>query len=296
MRTALPLILTLGLTASGINPGVAAAASNFVFAPAPAVLGQTGVVSISSADVLSPWQARVGIQTLLATGSGGKRFDLLLTDPASLDKVLAFRGSLALGLPRNVEAAVTVPHASVELGSESTRGLGSMTVSTKLRLRDQSGWIPATAISASWIADTGRRYTATSSISTNGYLATVSTQVAVGDPEWASTIVAELGGFWRDLGRPEADSSLVYGIAGIVPLARTGLLEDTGEYQFIAEVTGTSSRRDVSQQPDDAVSFAPGFRYLAEAWGMTATGLITSYERDAKKRSTGGVVEWHVVF
>ncbi len=294
-RTVLLVILALGLPAAAGHPSVAAAAPDLLFAPAPSVFGQTGVVSVNSAEVLSPWKARVGIMASLATGSGGNRFDLLLTDQASRDKVLALRGSLALGLPRNVEAAVTVPYAHVEIGDQDTDSIGSMTVSTKLRVRDQSGWMPATAVSASWIADTGRQV-ATSSVSTNEYLVTVSTQVAVGDPEWASTIVAELGGFWRDPGRPEADSSLVYGVAGVVPLGRTGLLEDTGEYQFLAEVNGTSTRQDVTQEPDDTLSVATGFRYLGESGGVTAVGILSRYEGDAKKRSAGGLVEWHVVF
>ncbi len=297
--TLLVIFLTLGVT-SALTPSGAAAASDptaAVFAPAPSVFGQTGVVVLNSAEVLSPGQARVGIMASLAAGSGGNRFDLLLTDITSRDKAATLRGSLALGFPQHVEAAVTVPYAHVERGDEVTDGIGSMTVSTKLRVRDQSGWLPATAVSASWIADTGRgRQVATNSISTNGYLVTVSTQVAVGDSEWASTIVAELGGFWRDLNRPEADSSLVYGLAGIVPLARTGLLEDTGEYQFLAEVNGTSTRQDVTQEPDDTFSVATGFRYLGEAGGMTAVGIVSLYEGDAKKRSAGGLVEWHVVF
>lgn len=295
MRTVLLVILALGVPAEAGHPRVAAAASDLLFAPAPSVLGQTGVVAVNSAEVLFPWQARVGITTSMAAGSGGNRFDLLLTDTASRDKVLALRGSLALGLPRHVEAAVTVPYIHTEIGDEATDGLGSMTVSIKRRIRDQSGWMPATAVSASWTADTGRQV-ATSSVSTNGYLATVSTQYAVGHREWASTIVAELGGFWRDLGRPESDSSLVYGVAGIVPLARTGLLEDMGEYQFLAEVNGTSTRENVTQEPDDVLAVAAGCRYLAETWGVTAVGILTLYEGEAKKRSAGGLVEWHVVF
>lgn len=294
-RTVLLVILTLGFLASAGAHRVAAAAPNPLFASAPAVLGQTGVVSITSADVLSRWQTRVGITTSLASGSGGNRFDLLLTDIASLDKVLAFRGSLALGLPGNVEAAVTVPYLRVEHGDEITDGIGSATVSAKLRVRDQSRWIPAAAVSASWIADTGD-HVAVSSVSTNGYVATVSAQLAVGDSEWAPTIVVELGGFWRDLGRPESDSSLLYGVAGVVPFARTGLLGDTGEYQLIAEVAGTATRRSVTQEPDDTSSLALGIRYLAEGWGVTATGLLGKYELDGKKNSSGGLLEWHVTF
>jgi hypothetical protein len=259
------------------------------------VLGHTGIVAVNSTDVLAPGEVRAGIAALLATGSGGNRVDLLLDDAANRDHGMTVRAALAWGLPRGIETAVTVPYSNNKTNNVSTDGLGDATVSAKLRLWNQRGWRPASAVSASWIAETSRE-PGVSSVTTNGYLATMATQLNLITGEWAWTIIAELGGFWRDPGRPESDSSLVYGVAGVVPLARTGLLEDTGEMQFIAEVNGSSARRSLAHEPDDAVSFAPGFRYLAQSWGVTVTGVYTSYERPTRDAGAGGLVAFHAVF
>jgi hypothetical protein len=259
------------------------------------VLGHTGVVALNSTDVLAPGAIRAGIGAIFATGNGGNRVDLLLDDDASRDRGMTARASLAVGIPGAIEAALTVPYSNNETGNVSTDGLGDVTVSAKLRLWAQRGWRPATAVSVSWIPETARK-PEVRSVTTNGYLATMSTQLGLITGDWTWTILGELGGFWRDPGRAESDASFIYGLAGVVPLTRTGLVEDTGELQLIAEVNGSSARRSLAHEPDDAVSFAPGFRYLAPSWGVTVTGVFTSYERPTKNAGSGGMMTFHAVF
>jgi len=277
----------------GASPRISFADS-VQFVSGSTVLGQTGAVTVNATDVLAPWKSRLGISTSLAAGSAGNRFDLLLTDAASLDQVFTLRGALALGLPGGLEAAITLPYVKGESDQSSTQGVGSLTMSAKWSVMDQSGWIPGVALSTSWITDTGREI-GTSSVTTNGYLASVSAQLGLASGDWAWTILAEAGGFWRDPGRTESNSSLEYGVAGIVPLGRTGFSEETGEFQFVAEINGTSARQDVTGQPDDATSFAPGLRYMTKRWGASATGTFTTYEQGAKKSSAGALVEFHIV-
>jgi hypothetical protein len=264
-------------------------------APAATVLGQTGSATVNSADVLPPGRSRVGLIAYRGSGSVGNRVDLLLGDEVNSDTATILRGALALGLPGNIEVAVTAPYANVETDDVSTDGLGDATLSAKRRLWVQRGWRPAAAVSASWIAETSSHFEV-SSVTTNGYLATMAGELGLVSGERTWSVLAELGGFWRDPGRPESDSSLVYGVAIVVPLARAGLLEDTGEFQFFAEASGTSARLSVSHEPDDALSFVPGFRFLADSWGVAASGVFTSYERTGKKDSAGGLLEAHVAF
>ena len=288
------IAVCVSLVSGSLSPRISFANSD-QFVSGYTVLGQTGAVTVNSTNVLSPWQSRLGISTLLASGSGGNRFDLLLTDPASQNQVFDLRGGLALGLPGRLEAAVTIPYLKVDSDQASTAGLGNLTVSAKWNVRDQADWVPGIALSASWIDATSHEL-GTSSVTTNGYLASVATQLALVSGDWAWTMMAEVGGFWRDPGRPESSSSLEYGVAGIVPLSRTGFTEETGEIQLIAEINGTFARRDVTGRPDDATSFAPGLRYVTRAWGATATGTVTTYEQGAKDSSAGALVEFHVVF
>jgi hypothetical protein len=205
------------------------------------------------------------------------------------------RGTLTIGLPGKVEVAVTAPYTNVESDDVSRDGLGDTALSAKHRLWDQSGWLPAAAVSASWIAETSR-HPELRSVTTNGYRATMSGELGLVAGERPWWVVAELGGFWRDPGRPEADSSLLYGLAIVVPLVRAGLLEDDGELQFIAEASGTSARRSITHEPDDSLSMVPSFRYLADSWGMTISGVFTTYERTEKEDGTGGLLNVHVVF
>jgi hypothetical protein len=290
----LPLALFAVSVTMAATPGIGAAAPP-PFAPAFTVLGHTGVVTVTSTDVLAPGQLRAGISALAATGSGGNRVDLLLNDDPNRDLGTTVRAAIALGLPGRIEAAVTVPYSNIETNNVSTDGLGDTTVSAKLHMSDQLNWRPATAVSATWIAETARG-TGVSSVTTNGYLATVSTQLGLISGDWTWTIMAEVGGFWRDPGRSESDSSLVYGVAGVIPLLQTGLLEDSGELQLLAEVNGTSARTNVDHDADDVVSFAPGLRYLTERWGITATGVFSAYEQGDKASGSGGSVALHVAF
>jgi hypothetical protein len=231
----------------------------------------------------------------LASGSAGNSVDQLLGDDVSIDTVTMVRGTLTIGLPGKVEVAVTAPYTNVESDDVSRDGLGDTALSAKHRLWDQSGWLPAAAVSASWIAETSR-HPELRSVTTNGYRATMSGELGLVAGERPWWVVAELGGFWRDPGRPESDSSLLYGLAIVVPLIRAGLLEDDGELQFIAEGSGTSARRSVTHEPDDSQSFVPGFRYLAESWGVTISGVFTTYERTGKENGTGGLLDVHIVF
>jgi hypothetical protein len=89
---------------------------------------------------------------------------------------------------------------------------------------------------------------------------------------------------------------LLYGVAIVVPLVRAGLLEDDGEFQFIAEGSGTSARRSTKHEPDDSLSLVPGFRFLADSWGVTISGVFTTYERTGKEDGAGGLLDVHVVF
>lgn len=265
------------------------------FASASTVSGQTGTATVNSAEVLPSGRVRVGLITHRASGSVGNRVDLLLGPDAASDTVTVLRGALTMGLPGRIEVAVTAPYTNVETDAVSTDGPGDATFSAKERLWDQRGWRPAAALSASWIAETARRIEL-GSVTTNGYLVTMAGDLSLLSGERAWSVLAELGGFWRDPGRPESDSSLVYGVAIVVPLARTGLLEDTGEFQFIAEASGTSARRSVAHEPDDALSLVPGLRYLSDSWGVTTSGVFTRYERTGKTNGAGGLLEFHVAF
>jgi hypothetical protein len=280
------------LFALALSPDLGVAAP---FSSASTVLGQTGTVTVSSPDVLPPSQVRVGLIAHLASGSAGNSVDLLLGDDVTIDTVTMLRGMLTVGLPGEVEVAVTAPYTNVETDDVSSDGLGDTGLSVKRRLWDQSGWRPAAAVSASWIAETNR-HSELSSVSTNGYRATMSGELGLVSRERPWWVVAELGGFWRDPGRPESDSSLLYGLAIVLPLIRAGLLEDDGELQFIAEGSGTSARQSVAHEPDDSLSFVPGFRYLADSWGVTISGVFTTYERTEKENGTGGLLDVHVVF
>ncbi|MFZ5876362.1 MAG: hypothetical protein ACOYXU_08130 [Nitrospirota bacterium] len=221
--------------------------------------------------------------------------DMLLGEDVASETVTMLRGALTLGLPGKVELAVTVPYAKVEADDVSKDGPGDTALSAKRRLWDQNGWRPAAAVSATWIAETARS-SELSSVSTSGYRAAMSGELGLVSRERPWWVVAELGGFWRDPGRPESDSSLIYGVAIVVPVTRVGLLEDDGELQFVAEASGTSARRSAAHEPDDAVSFVPGFRYLADSWGLTASGVLTTYERTGKENGTGGLLGAHFVF
>jgi hypothetical protein len=280
------------LLALAVTPQLGAAAP---VAQASTVFGQTGTATVNSADVLPPGQSRVGLIAHRASGSAGNRVDLLLGDDVAIDTVTILRGALTLGLPGNIEVAVTAPYANVETDEVSTDRPGDATLSAKRRLWDQRGWRPAAAVSASWIGETSR-HVAVSSVTTNGYLVTMAGELGLVSGERTWSVLAEMGGFWRDPGRFESDSSLVYGVAVVIPLARAGLLEDIGEFQFIAETSGTSARQSLSHESDDALSFIPGFRYLADSWGVTANGVFTSYERTGKKDGAGGLLEVYVAF
>jgi hypothetical protein len=278
--------------ALAVTPRLGAAAP---VAPAATVFGQTGTATVNSADVLPSGRSRVGLITHRASGGAGNRVDLLLGDAVTSDTVTVLRGALTLGLPGNIEVAITAPYANVETDDVSMDGPGDATLSAKQRLWDQRGWRPAAAVSASWIAETSR-HVELGSVTTNGYLATMAGELNLVSGEHTWSVLTELGGFWRDPGHPESDSSLVYGVAIVIPLAQAGLLEDTGEFQFIAEASGTSARRSLSREPDDALSFVPGFRYLANSWGVSANGVFTSYERTGKKDGAGGLLEVYVLF
>jgi hypothetical protein len=210
--------------------------------------------------------------------------------------VLDVRGFLALGFPARIEAALTVPYVNVRINGDSTEGVGDLVLSAKWKAAEQRGWIPATALSVSWITEAASK-PLLGTVSTNGYLATVSSQltlVNLADRSWS--MAGEVGGFWRDPGRPEAGSALVYGVGVIVPLVETGLYAETGELQLVAEVAGTSALEDQARQPGDSLSWVGGLRYLTEQWGLTATGLMTTYEADSKKNNIGGLLSLAVTF
>ena len=276
-----------------LDPGVGSAAEPGS-AP-PTVLGHSGVVLVSNADVLSPWKARVGVSGLLLSGSSGNRLDLLASSQPD-PRVLNVRGVLALGLPARIEAAVIVPYVNVRVDGDSTEDVGDLVLSAKWKAAEQRGWIPAMALSVSWITETASK-PVLSSVSTNGYLATVSSQLSlVNSADWSWTMVGEVGGFWRDPGRPEAGSALVYGVAVIVPLVETDLYAETGELQLVAEVAGTNALEDQARQPDDSLSLVGGLRYLTEPWGLTVTAVSTTYEAESKKNSVGGLVSVSMTF
>jgi hypothetical protein len=285
------LILTLG--SWSIDPGVGSAAESGN-AP-PTVLGHSGGVLVSNADVLSPWKTRFGMSGLYSSGGSGNRLDLLASSQPD-SRVLNVRGFLAMGFPAGIEAAVTVPYVNVRVDGDSTEGSGDLVLSAKWKAAEQRGWIPATALSISWITETASE-PMLSTVSTNGYLATVSSQLTLvnaADRPWS--MVGEVGGFWRDPGRPEAGSALVYGVGVIVPLVATGLYAETGELQVVAEVAGTNALEDQATQPDDSLSLVWGFRYLTEHWGITATGVSTTYEAESKKNGIGGLVGLSATF
>ncbi len=287
------VILILTLVRWSMEPGVGSAAE--LDSAPPTVLGHSGVVLVSNADVLSPWKTRVGVSGLLLNGSSGNRLDLLASSQPD-PRVLNVRGFLALGFPARIEAAVTVPYVNVRVDGDSTEGVGDMVLSAKWKAAEQRGWIPATALSASWITETASK-PALSSVSTNGYLATISSQLSlVNSADWSWSIVGEVGGFWRDPGRPEAGSALVYGGAVIVPLVEPDVYAETGELQLVAEVAGTNALEDQARQPDDSLSLVGGFRYLTEHWGISATGVSTTYEAESKKSSVGGLLSVSATF
>lgn len=276
-----------------MNPGVGSAAEPGS-AP-PTVLGHSGVVLVSNADVLSPWKTRFGVSGLLVNGSSGNRLDLLASSQPD-PRVLNVRGFLALGFPARIEAAVTVPYVNVRVDGDSTEDVGDLVLSAKWKAAEQRGWIPATALSVSWITETASE-PALSSVSTNGYRATVSSQLSlVNSADWSWSMVGEVGGFWRDPGRPEAGSALVYGVAVIVPFVETGLYDKTGELQLVAEVAGTNALKDQARQSDDSLSLVGGLRYLTEPWGLTVTGVSTTYEAESKRNSVGGLLSLSMIF
>jgi hypothetical protein len=291
-----PIAVALGLVlvASALPPEGTLAASEF--APAPSVLGQTGTFTLNSPELLEPWRTRASVAASVASGNGGNRFDLLASDPGADATVFGVRASLALGLPHDMELAVTIPYLQLDVNDVSTDGAGDLTVSGKLQLRDQDGWMPAAAIVAAWVTETARE-SAIASVTTEGYLATVSAQLTfVAGRDFVWTMLAEAGGFWRDPGRPESDSSLVYGVAGIVPLLSTGMYLATGELQWLLEISGTESRGDLAGRPDDSLSWASGFRYLRPSGGLTVAGVYTAYQAPQKDQSLGALATVHVAF
>ncbi|MFZ5861975.1 MAG: hypothetical protein ACOYXR_03890 [Nitrospirota bacterium] len=289
-RRRFTLLLLLLAIAATPRPGTAGP-----FAPAPTVLGYTGAITVNSPEVLAPGQGRVGLMAYGASGSVGNRVDILLGEDPAADALTQIRWAVAVGLPARIEAAVTAPYVNVQANDVSTDGVGDTTLSVKHRVWNQRGWRPALAASATWVGETADKLEI-GSVSTNGYLATLSGELDLASGEHRWSVVTELGGFWRDPGRPESDSALVYGVAVVVPLGRAGLLEDAGELQLIAEASGTSARRSAAHEPDDALSFVPGIRFLADSWGVTAGVVVTNFERTGKESGAGGLVDVYVTF
>ncbi len=295
-RGAYTVTAVLGLVLAGATLPTERVFAESSFALPPTVLGQTGTLTISSPDLLDPWKVRAAVGAAIATGSTGNRFDGLLVDAGAEATSRLVRGALALGLPYHLEIAVTVPYLRLDVNDVSTDGPGDVTVSGKLRLRDQKEWAPAAAASVSWITETSRQ-SALTSVTTNGYLGTLSVQLAlIVPPDWQWTVVAEAGGFWRDPGRPESDSSLVYGLAGYVPIGVTGFYISTGELQWLVEYSGTGFRNDLTGQSNDAMSWASGLRYLREHMGISVAGVYTAYRAPGTDSSLGATVTWYVAF